>query len=347
MHSKESLSFIPRYAKAIPLLQRELDRQARRYTQNTGRQLDFSKAYWTPPLPGREAFEVEQKQIEDLGLAAIVSLTDHDTIEAGAHLQVLDREVPISVEWSIPFGPTYFHVGVHNLPPYAAHDTMAALATYTAKPDRKLLRELFASLHRDPSCLLVWNHPLWDQSTIGAVGHRATLLELFGEIGQWIHAVELNGLRPSHENRGVMELAKELNRTLISGGDRHGREPNANINLTNAASFAEFAEEVRDGQSEVLFLPQYREPFRLRVLKGLCEVLSDCPDLAGRERWLDRILFSPDGSDQFVPLARGFKAEGPPVVRYFVRGVCLLGSNGVQRALRPLMSKEDYEFAVS
>lgn len=346
MHSKELLTFIPRYTKSIPLLQWEFDRQSKRYEQKRGRPLDLSSAYWTPPLPGREAFEVEQKQIEDLGLAAMVSLTDHDNIDAGSQLQVLDREVPISVEWSIPFGPTYFHVGVHNLPPYSAHDTMAALATYTAKPDLKLLKELFAGLHRETDGLIVLNHPMWDQSTIGAERHKATLLELLKQTGQWIDALELNGLRPCHENRAVGDLARELGWTLVSGGDRHGREPNANINLTNAASFAEFAEEVRQGQSEILFLPQYREPFRLRVLKGLREVLSDAPDLAGRERWVDRVFFSPNGTD-VIPLAQGWKGDGPPVVRYFVRGVCLLGSHRVQRALRPLMTKEDYEFAVT
>jgi len=32
---------------------------------------------------------------------------------------------------------------------------------------------------------------------------------------------------------------------LVSGGDRHGVEPNANINLTNATSFTEFVHEIR------------------------------------------------------------------------------------------------------
>jgi hypothetical protein len=345
MHSKELLTFIPRYAKAIPLLQWELNRQSKRYEARRGRPVDFSTAYWTPALPGREAFEVEQRQIEDLGLGAMVSLTDHDNIDAGTQLQVaLDRNVPISVEWTIPIGTTYFHLGVHNLPPYSAHDTMAALAAYTAKPDRKLLRDLMAELHREPDSLIVLNHPLWDQATIGVDRHRATLLELLGDTGQWIDAVELNGLRPWRENRGVVTFARELGLTLVSGGDRHGREPNAVINLTNAASFAEFAEEVRSGASEILFMPQYREPFRLRILKGLREILRDAPDLVGRERWTDRVFFSPNGVDT-IPLAAGWKGDGPPVVRWFVRGVCFAGSDRVQRALRPLMQK-NFEFAV-
>ncbi len=43
---------------------------------------------------------------------------------------------------------------------------------------------------------------------------------------------------------------------LISGGDRHGVEPNANINLTNATSFTEFVHEIRrQKKSNVLFMP--------------------------------------------------------------------------------------------
>ena len=78
--------------------------------------------------------------------------------------------------------------------------------------------------------------------------------------------MKLSGLRPWAENRMVMDLARNLDRILISGGGRHGREPNATINLTTAASFEVFADEVRSGWSHVLFLPQYREPLRLRIL---------------------------------------------------------------------------------
>jgi hypothetical protein len=55
---------------------------------------------------------------EKLGLRALVSLSDHDNIEAGLRLQMLERtkRAPISVEWSVPYDQTVFHVGVHNLP---------------------------------------------------------------------------------------------------------------------------------------------------------------------------------------------------------------------------------------
>jgi hypothetical protein len=66
-------------------------------------------------------------------------------------------------------------------------------------------------------------------------------------------------------------MASTQNTRLRSGKlHRHGLEPNACVNLTNAGTFAEFAEEVRNDQwSDALFLPQYREPFRLRILENL------------------------------------------------------------------------------
>jgi hypothetical protein len=76
--------------------------------------------------------------------------------------------------------------------------------------------------------------------------------------GNYLHALELNGLRNWDENRAVRRLAEQWNMLLISGGDRHGVEPNANLNLTNATSFTEFVHEVRrEKKSDMLFMPQY------------------------------------------------------------------------------------------
>jgi hypothetical protein len=345
MHSHEGLGFIPRLVRRVPLLSREFDRQWRRYLAFYGKPPDFDGAYWTPPLPGREAFEVERKQIEDgLGLSAMVSLTDHDNIEAGSQLRVLEREIPISVEWTIPFGETYFHLGVHNLPQQTARDLMAALSCYTQRPKEGLLLELLTSLCAESGVLIVLNHPMWDQAVVGVARHKVALRNLLDSVGDRIHALELNGLRQWGENRMVIELARELNRTLISGGDRHGREPNAIINLTNAATFAEFADEVRSGCSHVLHLPQYRDPLGLRILQTLCDVVSESPDLVGREKWTDRVFFAPRGDD-VVPLSSHWKGKRPAVIRWFVRGVQMAGSHRMRRVLRFCLF-EDHEFAV-
>jgi hypothetical protein len=101
MHSLESLGFIPRYAETVPLLAWEIRRQARKYKEKYGRELDYNRAFWTPPLPARQAFDLEKRSIERVfGLPALVSISDHDNIEAAAQLMTLDegKGAPISIE---------------------------------------------------------------------------------------------------------------------------------------------------------------------------------------------------------------------------------------------------------
>ncbi len=100
-------------------------------------------------------------------------------------------------------------------------------------------------LHHEPNVLVVFNHPMWDLYLVGKEKHQFLVNEFLQKNGAYLHALELNGLRNWDENRAVRRLAEKWNMLLIAGGDRHGVEPNANINLTNAASFTEFVHEVR------------------------------------------------------------------------------------------------------
>ena len=89
----------------------------------------------------------------------------------------------------------------------------------------------------------------------------------------------MNGLRNWDENRAVRRLAEKWNMLLIAGGDRHGVEPNANINLTNAASFTEFVHEIRrEKKSNVLFMPQYAEPWKHRILQSTVDAIRHYPE---------------------------------------------------------------------
>ncbi len=54
-HSKESLRFILEFTQKRPLLRWALERQSRRSTVP----VDWVRAYWTPPLIRRLAFEVD------------------------------------------------------------------------------------------------------------------------------------------------------------------------------------------------------------------------------------------------------------------------------------------------
>ena len=85
--------------------------------------------------------------------------------------------------------------------------------------------------------LVVFNHPMWDLYLVGKEKHEFLVNEFLQKNGACLHALELNGLRHWDENRAVRRLAEKWNMLLISGGDRHGVEPNANINLTNATTF--------------------------------------------------------------------------------------------------------------
>ena len=100
--------------------------------------------------------------------------------------------------------------------------------------------------------LVVFNHPLWNFYAIPADRFRYELTRFLESANRYVHAFELNGMRNHAENRAALRLAAEWNQLVISGGDRHGCEPNASINLTNAADFAEFVEEVREGRQSTV-----------------------------------------------------------------------------------------------
>ena len=130
--------------------------------------------------------------------------------------------------------PQSFHLGVHNLPSARAAEWMATLEDFTAHPSDARLTEILAALNAEPNVLVVFNHPMWDLYLVGKEKHEFLVNEFLQKNGAFLHALELNGLRHWDENRAVRRLAEKWNMLLISGGDRHGVEPNANINLTNA-----------------------------------------------------------------------------------------------------------------
>lgn len=144
---------------------------------------------------------------------------------------------------------------------------------------------------------------------IGPVLHRDLVDRFLASCGRHIHALELNGLRPW--------------------------EPNACVNVTNAGTFAELVEEVRhDGWSDVLFMPQYREPYRLRILENLFQILQDDPQHSmGWVHWSDRVFYR----NQFGvtrSLAEIWGDHPPAVVRQFVNLMMLFGHSRVRSALR-------------
>jgi len=337
MHSREYLGRLPGYIERIPIASYIIEREVGRLHLYTGRVFDFRRMYWTPPLSAREAFGLEQHQIEkELGLRAMVSLTDHDNVEAGLHLQMLEgtADAPVSMEWSVPFEQTVFHLGVHNLPAPRAKAWMGEFARFTAKPSQKRLRELMNELNAEPAVLMILNHPYWDAESVGPEQHRGSLAVFLQRFKFLLHALEINGLRSRRENQAVIKLAEETGLPVVSGGDRHGCEPNAVLNLTAAIDFGEFAEEIRrEGRSEILLMPQFFEPLRLRLLENAWHALSDAPGEFGRRHWMTRIfLEDEDGSPK--PLSEFTGTRFHRIIDKFRWVMAFLASPQMRPAMR-------------
>ena len=147
------LDFIYQAATRAPILSAAIRHGEGVYRRRHGASLDLTRGWWTPPLGPHDAWLLEKSQIEALDQNAIVSITDHDNIEAPVSLQVLDecRGTPISVEWTVPFGPTFFHLGVHNLPAGEARMLWAEMDSYRQKPDEARLHEILTALGVAPS----------------------------------------------------------------------------------------------------------------------------------------------------------------------------------------------------
>jgi hypothetical protein len=341
LHSREQLSFLGAFRQQFPIIPAVLAVAARHHRRATGQALDWNRAGWRPPLTPSAAYRLEKKQIGDLGLAPLVSLSDHDDVEAGLTLRRAGREAPVSVEWTIPCGPTFFHLGVHNIPLFEVEELWDVLSSYARMPSAERLAGALELLHESPDVLVVFNHALWDEGGIGETAHRAAVEWLLGHYGDWIHAFELNGLRTRAENAAVVALAEAWRKPVISGGDRHGAEPNANINLTNARTFAEFVSEVRrDGQSTVLFLPQYREPLRLRWLQTVWDIVRPYPEAHECWRyWSDRFFYiCEDGVQRSV--ARVWKTARPPLLDQMLGAVGLAQYSGFQYALKLVLADQ-------
>ncbi len=337
--SRETLDFLANFGNQYPVMRPLLSRLERRAEQMHGIRVDYAASYWTPPMTPKLAFDLETRQIERLGLAPMVSITDHDNIKAPMLLRTVPsaRQIPVSVEWSAPYGNMQsFHLGIHNLPSARAAEWMATLEEFTAHPGDTRLTEILAALHREPNVLVVFNHPLWDLYLIGKEKHQFLVNEYLQKNGAFLHALELNGLRNWDENRAVRRLAEKWNMALVSGGDRHGVEPNANINLTSAASFTEFVHEVRrEKKSNILFLPQYAEPWKHRILQSTLDAVRHYPEFPQGSRWWDERVYHPDANGVIRSLSELWpKGSAPRLIGAGIALVQLMGKGLVAGGLR-------------
>ena len=331
-HSSEVMAAVPAYLDRIPVVSTLFRREMRAYFERNGEAVDFAKGWWHPPIGAAAVWQAEEAQIADrLGLAPIVSITDHDNIDASWELQAapIPRKVPISFEWTLPFEEGFFHIGVHNLSPASAQAVFARLFEYSNLPDPKCLPELLGALSDQSDTLLVLNHPLWDLAAGSALDYVRRLRRFLKAYGTWIHALEINGYRSWRENMAVGTLAQMAQLPLIAGGDRHGCAPNALLNLTAATSVADFVHEIReDHRSEMLVMPQYREDLVARKLAVAADVLRTYPkNPPDRRSWMHRVSCECEGVRG--PLSDHWPHGGPLWVRSAIAAFRLLTSEPI------------------
>jgi len=337
--SKETLDFLANLGNQYPLIRPLISRLERRSKAVHGICIDYAASYWTPPMTPKLAYDLESRQIENLDVAPMVSITDHDNIKAPMLLRTVPsaRAIPVSVEWSAPYGGVQsFHLGIHNLPSGRASDWMRVLEDFTADPSDGELTEILAALHQEPNVLVVFNHPMWDLYLVGKEKHEFLVNEFIQRNGTWLHALELNGLRHWDENRAVRRLAGQWNMLLISGGDRHGVEPNANINLTDATSFTEFVHEIRrQKKSNVLFMPQYAEPWKHRILQSTMDAIRNYPEFPQGSRTWDERVYHPDAQGVVRPLTEIWPGgRAPRAIGWTIAMIQMLGMGPVSGGLR-------------
>jgi hypothetical protein len=333
-HSREMLDFIPHYASKLPIIAYFWRKERDSFEEREKHKLDLSTSYWSPPLTADTVFGLEKEQINNAGLEAIVSISDHDSIDANLSLNKAAENpaAPLSLEWTVPFDFGFFHVGVHNLPKNRAIEITETLLDYTFNKknhSKEKLAEMFSMLNELPGVLVILNHPLWDIEMVGTERHRVLLKNFISEHGKWIHAFEINGFRTWSENKAVIEMAEALGIPIVTGGDRHGCKPNTVINLSDSRTFEEFAEEIRvEKRSEVVLMPEYRQPIHSRQLQSFSEILKHYPEFPkGRRRWFDRVFVDIGNEKGLVSLSgHGWERGGPLWLRMAVWTLGVMGS---------------------
>jgi hypothetical protein len=201
-----------------------------------GKDIDFKQGYWTPPLSALEVYESEKAQIENvLGLArpdfTYRSRRHRSERPCSINRHVRKFRFHSSGQCRLATRPSFtwaFTTSRGQSATAIAHE----LGHYTKEPKPGRLAELLEMLSEFPETLVVLNHPLWDIEFAGQKRHEATLSSLLEAHGERFHALEVNGYRRWRENRRVTQLAESIGLPIVSGGDRHGRDTNAILNLT-------------------------------------------------------------------------------------------------------------------
>ncbi len=142
------------------------------------------------------------------------------------------------------------------------------------------------------------------------------------------------------ENREVTEACCPVEpegAAEISGGDRHGiLSRNAKMNLRRArqVNFAGFVREVRRERiSNVLFMPQYAEPWKHRLLSSTLAAIRNYPEFPATvyERSTNAGCRRQDETAGRAPWTRG---HAPVYLSAILTAVRIMGAGPVSTGLR-------------
>jgi hypothetical protein len=166
--SHETLDFLANFGNQYPWMRPLLNRLEQRSERMHGVRIDYAASYWTPPMTPKLAFDLESRQVEKIDLAPMVSITDHDNINAPMLLRTVPsaRQIPVSVEWTAPYGNQSFHLGMHNLPSAKATEWMKRWPISRPIPATCALQRFCARCMRSRMC---W----WSSTTpVGSLPDR-------------------------------------------------------------------------------------------------------------------------------------------------------------------------------
>ena len=230
--------------------------------------LNYAEITYNPPYTPEDVYEMESAAAAHWGFNGVhLTITDHDEFAGSLGLlrrrTDLNGRVAIGEELSVWYQGHLFHLGLSGLPESGIDVTHNRIQS-AARGGRH--DELFETLAAS-GCLVVLNHPLvaW-----GPGPEAIPITDLLTRYGWAIHALEVNGMRRREENDRVLELARQWHKPVVGGGDSHLLVTSSIISLSQAATFADFIAEVKDGRSVPFVTPHYSAPLNwklfLRVL---------------------------------------------------------------------------------
>jgi hypothetical protein len=226
--------------------------------------LNYADIFYRSPLSVEDVYRTESASAAEFGFKGVhLGITDHD--EAAGSIELLRTHpeeahcCPLGEEISIYFDDYLFHLGVTGMPEAGIEGLHQNLQQ--AARERRL-DDLFEMLRASGS-LVVFNHPLvpWGKHP----GRKIPAEELLAKYGWAIHALEYNGMRSREENDRVLQLAQQVGKPVVGGGDSHLLLASSVLSVTQAASYEEFAAEVKEGRAVPLLLPTFFAPLGWKI----------------------------------------------------------------------------------